>query len=430
MSSQPVCGVRETFAFLRDPAGFTAGPGLRLGDFYRVRRPGPRLHVVTDPALAEQILVTEAAHFEKSRIYWGELRRSMGESMGALEGPRWEYLPAAQRPFFTPDAARTYLPAVDEQTRLALRRLTERAATRPDVALPELFADLAARIVLATLFGQEDAPASPELARRLADGHAIVAWRDKFPWRPALGWLNGMNRRARRHREWLDGYADGLRRSPAFQDPSRLLHALARIEADREAPRFSSSLVRNEIAFHLGAGTETLATAIVWTLVLLWKHRDVLERLRDEVSGVAARSPVSWAHVDSLPYTRQVVQEALRLYPPVYAILRDCTRPLELRGYAVRRGDTFLISVYGLHRNPRLWNDAERFRPERFEPHGATAVRRCQYLPFGAGRHACIGRHLALPAIALTVAHFAQQFDWECEGPDIVPVASPGLKPH
>jgi hypothetical protein len=89
VAGEPVasCGVRDTLRFLRDPARFTAGPGLGLGDLYRVPRPGRRLHVVTDLALVEQILVGQAACFEKSRIYWHELRRSMGECLG--RSSRW-----------------------------------------------------------------------------------------------------------------------------------------------------------------------------------------------------------------------------------------------------------------------------------------------------------------------------------------------------
>jgi cytochrome P450 len=429
MDAIPVCGFRDTLAFLKDPAAFTAGPGLQRGDFYRLRLPGRRLFVVTDPMVVESILVSQAEHFEKSRIYWRELRRSMGESLGTLEGERWEYLHDAQRPFFTPEATRSYLPAVNEQTRLHFRRLARASDAPAETALLESFAELSARIVLAALFGQDREPLAREAARRIADGHAIVAWRDKFPWRPLLGWLNGVNRRVGRHREWLDAYAAGLRRSAAATDPRRLLHALTRVEADPIAPEFGASLLRNEVAFHLGAGTETLATATGWTVYLLWKHPEVLRRLRAEIAVVASRSPVSMSHVESLGYVKQVVQEALRLFPPVYAVLRDCVRPAHLGGHAIRRGDTLLISIHGIHRNPSLWAEPDHFRPERFQESPIAATLKYRYLPFGAGRHVCIGRHLALSSMVLTVAHFAQQFDWTFQDPDIRPVATPSLKP-
>src|SRR5688572_17414399 len=112
-ASNPIRSVRHAIAFLRDPAVFTAGEGLSLGDYYRLRVPGYSIHVVTAPDLIEQIMVSKAACFEKSRIYWRELRRIIGDAMGSLEGSRWEYLHQLQQPFFTPRFAQTYLPLAE-----------------------------------------------------------------------------------------------------------------------------------------------------------------------------------------------------------------------------------------------------------------------------------------------------------------------------
>jgi len=431
--SAPVCGLRDTIAFIRNPAAFTAGPGLRLGDFYRVRIPGYRLHVVTDPAVVERILVTEAIHFEKSRIYWRELRRSMGESMGSLDGARWEYLHRVQRPFFTPKSAQAYLPTVGKLTSDHLQTLSDSLDGGREVKVLDLFSGLNARVVLSVLFGHDtetDPPGTAnDIADRIADGHAIVAWRDRFPWRPFLGWFTGMRRQGERHKRFFEDQTRRLRRSDAASDPRLLLHALMQIEHDSGAPEFSPTLLQNEVTFHLGASTETQAAAQGWTLYLLWKHPSILDRLRDEIGRVAGDTLVSADHVPELTYTRQVVQETLRLYPPVYAVVRDAIKPADLTRHSARPGETFLISVYGLHRNPRLWDDAGSFNPDRFHSQGAGSIGRYQYLPFGAGSHVCIGQHMALPSMVLTVAQFAQRFDWTFSDRDIQPVAQPSLKP-
>ena len=144
---------------------------------------------------------------------------------------------------------------------------------------------------------------------------------------------------------------------------------------------------------------------------------------------IAGDQPLSVRDLEALTYTKQVLQEALRLFPPVYAIVRDCVRPTDLRGHAARPGHTFLISVNGLHRNPRLWDDPDQFRPERFRPDRAAAIAKHRYLPFGAGKHVCIGRYLALPGMQFALARFAQTFDWTFADPDVRPVARPSLKP-
>lgn len=436
----PRCSLRQTAEFLRDPAAFTAGPGLTLGDLYRVRVPGHRIHVVTDPSLVERILVRDADHFGKGKIYWRELRRAVGDAMGALDGERWEYLHAVQRPFFTPRAVETYHPIIAGHVtafteRLERSRAGGRSTNRPqgrpreeDVGLLHELSALNARIVLSALFGQEESVELDGVVERVAEGNRILDWRSKYPWRPLLARFNGLGKRGREHQAFFDRFVARLR-NRARQKPEHLLGALMAIGDDPGSPPFSPTLVRNEVAFHLGASTETAAAAESWALYLLWRHPEALGRLRTEVEEAAGGAEPTPDHLPALTFTRQVLSETLRLYPPVYGIVRDCREPLDLGPFSARRGDTFLISVYGLHRSPRIWDDPGRFHPGRFHPEAVGGIDRYAYIPFGAGRHACTGRHLAIPAMTLTVAQFAHRFDWTFEDPDIRAEATPSLKP-
>lgn len=423
-----VASVAQTIAFLRDPAGFMAGAGLGLGDLYRVRVPGHRLHVVTDPRLVEEILVRHADCFEKSGIYWAELRRRFGASMGSLEGDAWQRLHTEQSPFFTPRAVKDYMPAVQDITESELERLAVHLGAASEHSAVGLFAELNARIVLHLLFGRVQEPAALDIANRIADAHALIAWNTKYPWRPLVSRVTGRARRGRSHAAFFRRYAEMLSRSDAARDPQRLLHALVRLHECGGDAAFPTDLVANEVTFHLGASTETQAAAEAWAVYLLWQHPDVLRRVRDEIDRVTNGSAVGVSHLASLCLCRNVVLETLRLYPPVYAILRDCVRPVHLSGHAARQGESFAISLYGLHRNPRLWDQPERFAPERFEHESASEVGKYQYLPFGHGKHVCIGQHLALPSMVLVIAMFAQRFDWQFTTP-ARPVAEPSLKP-
>lgn len=426
MSTLPRCTLRETAAFLRDPAVFTGGRGLELGDLYRVRIPGHRLHVVTNPALAEKILVRKAEGFVKSRLYWRELRRTIGDSMGSMDGERWRYLRQAQNSFFTPRMVEEYLPTVEALTSRQIGQLGE---TDHPLPVMDLLVELNARIILSTLFGYDEDSDLLALARGITEGHEIIAWRSKFPWRPFMGWLDGRNRRVRQHRAFFDSFVEGLCEGPGASAADKLLNTLMGVAVDPEAPPYSDSLLRNEVVFHLGAGTETLATAEGWALYLLWKHPDVLRRLRREIDKTTGGRVLSFADLSRISYGRQVMDEVLRLYPPVYGIIRDATRALELDGVEAKIGDTFLISVVGLHRSPRVWERAETFRPERFASGRDDEASRYQYIPFGAGKHVCIGRYLAIPAMLLTVCQIAQRFDWAFVDAQVRPEARPSLKP-
>ena len=421
--------MRQAIAFLRDPAIFSAGDGLARGDFYRLRVPGYTIHVVTDPAAIEQILVTDSSRFEKSRIYWRELRRIIGDAMGSIDGARWQYLRQLQSPLFTPKAVQGYLPTVERITVSRLEQLASEVTTERTIAISELLSELNTRILLAVLFGHESNDEAVEIAHRIADGEATIAWRSKFPWRPLTAWLTGANQRAARHKRFFDAYADRVRTSPAAHDQATLLYAILSVARDTRAPRYPRTLLRNEIIVHLGAGTETQAVAEGWILYLLWKHPDVLERARAEIAIVADGSLTTMGHVPRLTYTRQVVREALRLYPPSYALVRDCVRATEVGKHQLKAGDVVFISVCGLHRNPRLWDQAESFDPDRFDPDRAATIGKYQYLPFGAGGHTCIGQHLAVPCLTFTTAQFAQRFSWSFDDPDVRPVGLSTLKP-
>jgi cytochrome P450 len=204
---------------------------------------------------------------------------------------------------------------------------------------------------------------------------------------------------------------------------------LAHAQIDASAPPLPHALLRNELTFHLGASTETLAVAEGWTLYLLSRQPDVLERVRSEFTRALTASTPAGEQVAVLTYTRQVIQEALRCYPPVFAIVRDCVQSTDLLGHPVRKGEVLFISVYAMHRNPRLWERPLEFRPERFQADRTTTINKYQYLPFGAGKHVCIGQHLAIPLMVLTLAEFAHRFDWTFADADIRPVARPSLKP-
>ncbi|MBR9988501.1 MAG: cytochrome P450 [Gemmatimonadetes bacterium] len=432
----PTCSIADRIAFLNDTAVFTTGSGLQYGDVYRIPVPGGDVHVVTDPDLAEDILIRHGDCFEKSRIYWRELYRIVGPALGSVEGERWDYLHQLQQPFFTPRNVKRYLPAAQEITTAHLQRLAGETGEGRTVSVLDALSRMNVHVLLHVLFGADEALPYGEIAERIGDGEAIIAWRSKFPWRPATAWLTGANQRARGHKAFFDGIATQLQSArpdgataDAHAEASTLIDALVNVAADDRAPAFPDNVVRNEIIVHLGAGTETHTVAEGWTLYLLWRHPEVLERVRDEVRDVAGSAPVSPEHLDALIYTRQVLRESLRLYPPSYGLVRDCVRPTELRGCRIRPGQTFFISLCGLHRSPRLWDEPERFLPARFAPALAHSIGKYQYMPFGAGKHVCIGQHLAVPCMLLALGQFVQRFEWEFDESDAAFVGLSTMKP-
>jgi cytochrome P450 len=166
--------------------------------------------------------------------------------------------------------------------------------------------------------------------------------------------------------------------------------------------------LRDEVITLLVAGHETTTNALTWTLYLLARHPDVLAKLRRECQErLQGRIPGS-ADVASLSYTRMVVEESMRLYPPVWEIERRATGPDVIDGYEIPAGATVSISQYVMHRSPRFWAEPATFDPERFAPERQAERHRFVYFPFGAGPRVCIGNHFALAETVVVLAAFAQ----------------------
>jgi cytochrome P450 len=185
-------------------------------------------------------------------------------------------------------------------------------------------------------------------------------------------------------------------------------------ETDRDsAGGMTDRQVRDELMTLFLAGHETTANALAWTWYLLAQHPDIYARMQAETDAAMASDPdrlPDHADLDRMPYTLQVFKEAMRLYPPAYAIARQALVPTQIAGYRVPRGAVVLISPYMLHRRPDAFPDPERFDPDRWTPERERTRPRYSYLPFGGGPRICIGAafalmegHLCLAAIARRV---------------------------
>jgi cytochrome P450 len=163
--------------------------------------------------------------------------------------------------------------------------------------------------------------------------------------------------------------------------------------------------VRDELVTLVIAGHETVASCLTWTLLLLAQHPEVQRRLADELDALPGDVSPGWADLPALPFTRAVVDEALRLYPPAWVITRRALAGDVVDGVAVPAGTLVILSPWLLHRRRESWPDPLRFDPERFLDTGAgRGAARGDYLPFGAGPRLCIGRDVALVQAVLILA--------------------------
>jgi cytochrome P450 len=177
----------------------------------------------------------------------------------------------------------------------------------------------------------------------------------------------------------------------------------------------------HNMQFFIVAGHETTALALAWSLMLLAMHPDAQDRARKEARGALGVSAAGAEHLDSMPYVRQVIEEAMRLYPPVGLLARNTREPDILAGREVLPKDVIFLPIYALHRHEMWWDRPNEFIPENFSPAEGERRDRFLYLPFGAGPRVCVGANFAMMQAQIILATLVARFHFE-PGPKRPPV--------
>jgi cytochrome P450 len=398
----------------RDPPGFLADCRDRWGDVVRFPVPGRPVYLVSDPGAVLRVLRDNHPGYDKSTVQYEALAAVTGRGLLTSDGTLWRRQRRLAQPAFHPST----MPDVAARSAEAAGRLLSTwdrlpAGARVDVdaAMTRLTLD----VVGAALFGTDlaaGADVDPDalVGAVLVALDAVVAGA-RTPLR-LPGWLpTRRRRRLRRGLATLDEtvFAAVRRRraGPAPVEPDLLDLLLRAGMAERQ--------LRDEVVTLVVAGHETVASALTWSWHLLGGDDAARTRLRAEAAAVLGAGPASrlptYDDLPRLPWTRAVVEEALRLYPPAWVVTRRAVAPDVLAGHRINAGTLVIVSPWVLHRHPDLWADPTRFDPARFLPERRFELPRGGYLPFGAGPRLCIGREFALVEGPLLLAAVAARYD-------------------
>ncbi len=187
---------------------------------------------------------------------------------------------------------------------------------------------------------------------------------------------------------------------------------MAAQDVDHDGTRMSDVQLRDEAVTLLLAGHETTANALTWTLYLLSQHRDVEDKLRDELRTVLGDRPPTVADYPRLVYTEKVISESLRMFPPAWVMVRQVIEPLQLGEHTLEVGSMVVVSPYVFHHNPKYFPDPKRFDPERFSPEAKAARPRFTFIPFSAGPRNCIGEGFAWMEAVLVLSTLLQKWQF------------------
>ncbi len=396
--------------------------------------PFARYAVVSDPAAIRQVLIEDHRSYRKSAIERRVLASRMPQGLVTVDGEQWQ----RQRRMLAPLFGRRMTTGFASAMGRVAAALVTRWQSRPECSVVEIKAEMS-RVALEALVGCI-------FSEGLGDTEAVVAATTRYY--ETCGGLDpfdliglpyfvprfsrlGVRHVLRAFNEALNATIAERRRSLAADPtaPSDMLGAMLAAVDPQTGEHLTEAEVKDNVMTFIFGGQETTSSAMTWAIYLLSQSREWRERVIEEADKVIGGYPETTA--DALVQTRAVVEEALRLFPPIIGITRTATRRTALAGHTIERGTMVIVSPYVLHRHRLLWRDPDVFDPTRFLPGQSNSIQRYAYLPFGVGPRVCIGAALAVQEATLVVATLMKSFDLDLvPGQSVWPVIDFTMKPR
>jgi unspecific monooxygenase len=397
-------------AVMRESIIATWGQRAYEEDVMRGRFFGRSSFILNTPDAIRHVLVDNYENYTRTPAGIRVLRPVLGEGLLIAEGRAWKHQRRTLAPAFTPRAVMPLVPHMIAVTDETIAKL--QASCGEPVDLRETMQRMTLEIAGRTMFSFGMDRHGPALRDFVMEYGARLARPHLLDLLLPLSWPSPQDFfRARFRKRWTqfvrmlmaERRAAGKNEGAPPQDLFDLMGA-ARDPETGEA--FSDEQLGDQVATMILAGHETTATALFWSLYLLALDSATQDQVAAEVEAAGAHGALD---VERLKFTRAVVDETLRLYPPAFLIARAAAAPDTVAGNPVRKNDVILIAPWLLHRHEKLWRDPNAFIPSRFLP-PAPPPDRFAYLPFGVGARICIGAHFALVEATLALAKLIGAF--------------------
>lgn len=416
---------------LRHPTDFLLEAHRQYGDAIRIRAGRRPAFVLFHPEHVYHVLVKSRENFTKQARGYHKLRKIVGNGLVTSEGDFWLRQRRLAQPAFTPQRLAGFAAAMVAAADEMGSAWEEPSRLNRPVNVAAEMMRLTLRIVGETLLGTDVSGEANDVGAALSLVLDETSRRIHSPWDFNERVPTKKNRRFHQALERLNGAVhriiDERRRESANDDDLLSMLMAAR---DENGSRMTDQQLRDEVMTFFLAGHETTAVALSWTWYLLSKHVDVRRRVEDEVDRLLCGRLPSIDDVPRLTYTKQVVQESMRLYPPVWGLARMTAQDDRVGNLVIPAGSPVLLIQYVTHRHRDFWDNPEGFDPDRFLPDQVEKRHPYAYFPFGAGPRICIGNHFAMIEAVLIVAAVASR--WRLNlvpGAPVVPQPRVTLRP-
>ena len=388
----------------------------RYGGVIPVNMADQRVVLLTEPEHFKRVLVTKADDYIK---YFEGLKPIFGKSMITHDGVLWQKIRMPQQPAFHPDMFAEYIPYFLAAIRSKMEIWARLAQTGETFEMVEQTWTLAADMICKALFNRE-MPFNPHFVFKCVKTYTDVMNHKSIRLKKVAGeeFEIAEEDAAKAMEVWAGVPPTVFAANPREERERTLLKMIQAAVADPAIPEFDQQQAIDELKQYLWAGTETTALTLAWALYLTSRQPEAAERIRREGEATYGDREPTAADYSALAYTRAVVQETMRLYPPIWMLIRVAAKPDVIDGKEIRVGDKVALFAYGAHHNAKFWSDPEAFMPERWLGDAAKKRIPYTYLPFGGGKRSCIGGAMSQVENTLALSILLRRFRPEYVGPE------------
>ena len=417
--------------FLSDPIRLMEENIQRYGDTYAFMMGKHPAIFTADPGLIQHVLQKQHKKYIKSPPHFEKLAKYLGYGLLTIDGDHW----LRQRRLIQPGFSRKRIAGLTSIMNTVIDEflvdLDHRIEAGP-IDLYEEMQQLAFNLVARSIFNLHiDQDQLSQISAQIAylQQYVIKEIRTPFllPWLQLSGQKQAAERAASEADAIILQFIRERRQSTETYDDLLQMLLEARYE-DTGAPMSEQQLL-DEVKILFVAGHDTTGNALSWIWHLLAQHPEWTQQLRLEIDQVLGGKLPTYADIPNLSKTRQVIEEAMRLYPPAWITDRVAIADDHYQGLDIPEGTMLITFFYGAHHHPDYWSEPNRFRPERFAQAAGDNNRRLAYMPFGAGPRLCIGHHFAILEMTLVLVRMVGRYDWEPQYETMEKLALVTLKP-
>jgi cytochrome P450 len=358
--------------------------------------------------------VTNQENYQRKSILMRKaLEPLLGDGLFISDGNIWQKHREMEAPLFTSEHVANYSKVMVETTEEYLQRWATFPVGSTVPVLSEM-AKLTAEIISRTLFGNQ---LGAEQATQVVEGFSqyqaaveqmdITAFLGLPNWFPNLTWNRALKSAKTIHQVVDNVIAQGIK----SDNQQTLLTHLLKLRDDEHPERgLTSRQIRNELIVLFMAGHETTANTLAWAWYLISQCPEVEQRLHQEVDAVLNNGSATFADFSKLIYTQAIIEETLRLYPPVPILSREALADDTIRKRHIPAGSIMLVVPWLLHRHKLYWDKPDHFIPERFLPDAEVKIDKFSYVPFSAGPRVCLAKYFGTVEATLCLAILARHF--------------------